>query len=366
MPSTSRYTLTSITADYFTDMEMAWQILLSNSHADPLFNSWQWMHTWWQLYGNGENDALRIVIAKNSDGELLGIAPLYLAKARGPGRFTISTLQFLGTRFGGPAGYRSECLEFILHSQHSDIAEAFTDYIKTYVSTDLIFLSDLILNSATACAFRQSFGYIHSDGPNLTYSVATNGDFDSYIKGLGKNTRLRAFNRRKLLETQDTVTVRRATRDDIELVFNTLERYHPGRWNANVNTNKHRQFIQRLTESDAIHFDGVLICANDHPLAAALDLVAQRRRYNIQLGFDPSYHKKLSLGLLALTYATEQCFLDDCAYYDFLTGTGKNADYKAHIAATEREFSTLHIPVSFFLRVLYQSKALARKLLGRD
>lgn len=365
MLSTSRYTLTRITPHQFTGMELAWQTLLSNSHADPLFNAWHWMHTWWQLYADRENDTLCILIAKNSDGELLGIAPLYLAKARGPGGLTITTLQFIGTRFAGPAGYRSECLEFILHSQHTDIAEAFTNHIKQCVNSDLIVLSDLILNSATARAFRQTFGYIHSDGPNHTYSIATEGNFEHYVKALGKNTRLRAFNRRTLLQAQDSVTVRRVTRDDIELVFRTLAHYHLGRWNSKANTNRHQQFVRDLTASGAIRFDGVLICAGDQPLAVALDLVAQRRRYNIQLGFDTAYHKKMSLGLLALTYATEQCFLDNSDYYDLLTGTGKNADYKAHIAETERVFSTLHIPVSLFLKLLYRGKALARKLLGR-
>jgi len=351
-----------ISSSQFDNSRDAWQALLDNSPADSLFTSWFWAHTWWELYGSGRKDRLCVIFAKNTTGTLVGIAPLYRTQSKGPAGISLHSLQFLGTRYRTSAGYRCECMEFIVHNDHPSVALALTQFIQSNIKTNLIYLSDLIIDSETYRAVAQTFGTGEIDGPHHTYSVSTQGEFSNYISGMGKNTRLKAFNRRKLLEEELDGEIRRCWFRDIALVFDTLNQYHSERWNASVSSNKHRQFILQLTKNTGIEFDGGIIQAKGRNVAATLDLVAGRRRYNIQLAFDAAFHKKLSLGLLALTYCTEQCFMDNVDHYDFLTGTGKNTDYKAHIANQERSFCSLAIPLSSWLKVVFAAKAAARKV----
>ncbi len=80
----------------FAAMQTAWNGLLERSATRVPFLRHEYLFPWWETRGGGEWDAasrLRIIAAREEDGTLAGIAPLFLASHGGePG----DTLAFLG------------------------------------------------------------------------------------------------------------------------------------------------------------------------------------------------------------------------------------------------------------------------------
>jgi CelD/BcsL family acetyltransferase involved in cellulose biosynthesis len=60
----------------FRALREEWALLHSACPDSTPFNSWEWLFSWWQAYGHGKR--LRLLSCR-LDGQLVGIAPLYVA-----------------------------------------------------------------------------------------------------------------------------------------------------------------------------------------------------------------------------------------------------------------------------------------------
>src|SRR5215212_2219052 len=73
----------------FATLEEEWTDLYDSSPLATPFQSWAWLYSWWEFYGEGYE--LRLVTIRD-DGLLVGIAPLMLERRR-----VLSRLLFIGT-----------------------------------------------------------------------------------------------------------------------------------------------------------------------------------------------------------------------------------------------------------------------------
>lgn len=74
----------------FLFLETEWDDLYHNSPAATPFQSWAWLYSWWEFYG--EDYKLQLVTVRNGEGLLVGVIPLMLERRRGLGR-----VLFVGT-----------------------------------------------------------------------------------------------------------------------------------------------------------------------------------------------------------------------------------------------------------------------------
>ena len=74
----------------FAALEEEWEDLYHDSKQATPFQSWAWLYSWWESYGEGYE--LRLVTLRNEKGLLVGLIPLILERRRGFGR-----LLFIGT-----------------------------------------------------------------------------------------------------------------------------------------------------------------------------------------------------------------------------------------------------------------------------
>ena len=74
----------------FAALEEEWEELYQNSSCATAFQSWAWLYSWWESYGEGYE--LRLVTVRSDEGTLVGIMPLMLERRRGFGK-----LLFVGT-----------------------------------------------------------------------------------------------------------------------------------------------------------------------------------------------------------------------------------------------------------------------------
>jgi hypothetical protein len=78
----------------FRDMKGEWNSLLEESEARNIFLTWEWMHTWWEIYGR--NSELHIILLRNPLGQLVGIAPFKLSEQSILGIAKTRILEFIG------------------------------------------------------------------------------------------------------------------------------------------------------------------------------------------------------------------------------------------------------------------------------
>jgi hypothetical protein len=97
----------------FLERRREWTELLKQSNCDHLFMSWEWHSAWWMEHKTDQSDLC--IIAIYEAGVLLALAPMYLDKGTYvKGLVPVRRLQFIGKRFRGFSGIRTEYMNFII------------------------------------------------------------------------------------------------------------------------------------------------------------------------------------------------------------------------------------------------------------
>jgi CelD/BcsL family acetyltransferase involved in cellulose biosynthesis len=68
----------------FAALEREWDDLYRNSPLATPFQSWAWLYSWWEFYGEGYEP--RLVTVRDDEGLLVGLVPLMLERKMGFGR----------------------------------------------------------------------------------------------------------------------------------------------------------------------------------------------------------------------------------------------------------------------------------------
>ena len=346
----------------FENCKHEWNTLLKRSSSDPLFLSWEWMHTWWNAFADPDMQ-LYLLTATNQEGDLIGIAPLYSTKAKTKKFIVTRRLEFIGNRWRGQATMRTELLEFIAEKPKSkEITKAFFNYLSNDSHWDELILSDLRKDSDTYRYLNQyqllPRCYHRNAEEYDSFYIETSSDFNDYIHQLGKNTRLRLFNRRKLLIQLGNTQFITPNKDDIENLFQLLNNLHAKRWGSPVFQDKRLEFnvalAKLMDQRDALHFSTVTI--DNEPVSIQYNYVVNNHKYNIQAGFEEGFHKKIALGYLHFGYEIENACNSDITTYDLLAGEGKNTSYKKHLTKSSVRIINLQIirnPIVKFIYRLY-------------
>src|SRR3712207_9508983 len=79
----------------FAALEEEWEELYRHCPSATPFQSWAWLYSWWEHYGEGRYE-LRLVTLRSEEGLLAGLLPLMLERRRGFGR-----LPFVGSYHTG-------------------------------------------------------------------------------------------------------------------------------------------------------------------------------------------------------------------------------------------------------------------------
>ena len=317
--------------------------------------SWEWQYTWWQIFGSKFQLELVLLAITDEDGQLVGIAPLFKSKIRHKRLLKIERIGFIGNCWRSHVTMRTEKIDFIFKKDmHEQLLEEVFSWLFKNLKFDEFIISDLLVESI-------SFQYLRK---NRTFRIAeqydswyldTSGNYESWLKGLGKNTRLQVFNRRKKLEKEGQVEIKYYN-DCIDECFDILNRLHKKRWDGNAFQNDRLEFNKRvaklLSEKKSLHF--VVLYVNNEPESIQYNYRVNGNEYNIQAGFNPDFGKKIPLGYLKFGYAIENAFASAMARYDFLAGEGKNTQYKSRLTNSCEKVVDIQIVKNRLLALVYK------------
>ena len=114
-------------AGEFAALEEEWEDLYHNSAQATPFQSWAWLYSWWESYG--EDYELRLVTVRDGRGLLVGVAPLMLKH-----RLGFSKLLFVGT---GPTDYLDVLIRERWEDQVSEVLARTIGEIDSWQVADL-------------------------------------------------------------------------------------------------------------------------------------------------------------------------------------------------------------------------------------
>ncbi|WP_323750792.1 GNAT family N-acetyltransferase [Marinobacter sp.] len=317
-----------------------------------LFQSNAWQKTWWEIWGSTPGFKLVMLGGRGRSG-------LYLDQYRWRSVVPIRCLQLVGTNYRRISTPRTEYNDLTSFHDGLDAKGELSGLSwSEAVFRDLIDSTPHVNRLRQLCRERGwLFRTVHQD---TAYHIATDITFDDYLSSLGPNTRLRLFNRRKVLDGCGHITLENFWPNKVEHFFHRLNELHRSRWGVpcfgSSSLDFHLRFLSRIVDEGGRPELSVLCCDNED-VSLLYNVVYEGRVYNIQAGYIEGFHRKLALGTLHLGYCIETaCSATDVDSFDLLAGEGKNENYKRRLANREVPMVSVMVVRGRLLKLLYRLK----------
>jgi hypothetical protein len=357
----------------FRNMSHEWQVCLARSSANPVFLSWAWQYSWWEVWSQMQGLELILIGIYDSNDQLIGLGPFYRRAILTPAGFRVHRLYLIGGAWRLAPTVRTEYCGLVLPlGREDEVSDAILGALAKLDWAELV-CSDVVLTESHCSSFERWPAGIKTQFltrmVDVGVRIKTREHFDHWLQRLGKNTRLKAYNRRTYLRERGKLTFSSDDSVDPLGFLNRLNDFHVVRWGKPVFDEDalrfHQLFIERLSmgggraELTSLTFNGECV-------SVLYDVVVGCWRVNLQAGFVENFDSKVALGSLHLGFAVESAFSDDSIeFYDLLAGSGKNHFYKAHFQGETVEFSTFQVVRSRLMRCLYQLEAVAPRSVSR-
>jgi CelD/BcsL family acetyltransferase involved in cellulose biosynthesis len=319
-----------------------WNTLLSESQADGIFLTWEWLSTWIDIY-LGDNTLL--VIAVYRDDLLIGMAPLWVRRIRRFGVLRLREVCYLGT-----GEVCSDHLDMILHKEHGwDAAHAIWDELfgplrrewdilrleHTPQHSPMVRVAHHMAQHDTRC-----IKYEVSDFSLCPYVVLP-ASYDNLLMSLGQRTRFNITKSTRLLEKQGSVTFASCENEhDLDAVFPWIMETHQKTWSRRGKFGgfalpRFKEFHLRV--SRLFLSKGWLSLAtlrvNSAPLAATYSFMYHGTTSGYLAAIDFEADRRLSIGRLLLARSMQLALEQKNTIFDMLRG---EEPYKYHWTNRDR------------------------------
>jgi CelD/BcsL family acetyltransferase involved in cellulose biosynthesis len=321
---------THCTNQIFETLRAEWNALLTQSVTDTLFLTWEFQATWWRHFG--ANNSLYVLTVRADDGELLGIAPLYVEPDAQLGK----ALRLIG-------GIEvADYLDFIVQRGHETaVYDAFGEVLlaKRDGAWDVLDLR----NMPTASPTREAVA-IRATQRNLVVTdkveevcpiIDLPTTFDAYLESLDKKQRheVRRKIRKAYNEAQINWHIVGVEHDWAQALDGFIELQK--RSMADKQTFMTPQMEAFFRDLARIVYDAgwleLSFIAVDGQRAAtyfSFNYMGDTLLYNS--GYDPNLFSALSPGIVLLAQLVEHAIEQKQKHFDFLQG---NEVYKYRMGA---------------------------------
>jgi len=310
----------------FETLGAEWDELLDHSDQRAFFLRWAWSQLWWRTF-RPPHSHLFIILCRDSQGRLTGLAPLYWKQRRTAGIRHLRELHFLGT---GIYAQTSEYLDVVARRGYERaVADAVAGFLRRDPEWDRVCLTEVPADSTVLPLLQQALGEAAQiTGCNRSYYVDTSTDWETFTTRLTKSARENIFRRRRrIFKTFESEFRLVDSAGELEPAMDALVRLHQARWQTKGEPGAFalNGAEQLLREAARFAFrDGRLrlwtLSLNKKVAAALLGFVDNGVLHAFQSGFDPAYtHIGLGgvMNGLCISASVEDKVVD---YYDFMGG----------------------------------------------
>jgi CelD/BcsL family acetyltransferase involved in cellulose biosynthesis/peptidoglycan/xylan/chitin deacetylase (PgdA/CDA1 family) len=295
----------------------SWNRLVLNAPTTTPFQSWEW--NFGMAKFEGDRVRLRIIVAENKNGEVVGIAPFWIRKNWS--RLTV--LEFIGTR-------KSDYLDILCLEPYKEaFVHQLLEWIEQNVEWQIINFQNLRQESVNLLSKFGSFEIQPSDVCPIAYLPAT---IEAYERELQKKLRQTIHRQGKLLSSDGRIafSVSRTASQlhtDLPVLFNLHQR------RRRTKSERGKFFDQQWREafleiSLALAQEGFvrlgLLWIDRQPAACLYNLRLRDQEYAYLAGLEPDF-ARYSPGTLLHHWMIGEAIKDGVRVYDFMRG---NEPYK--------------------------------------
>jgi CelD/BcsL family acetyltransferase involved in cellulose biosynthesis len=208
----------------FAALEEEWEDLYQNSPLATPFQSWAWLYSWWESYGEGYQ--LRLVTLREEEGLLVGLVPLMVERRWGLGR-----LLFVGT-------VQTDYQDMLVREgREREVADAAGRALKELEGWHVADLQQLRPEAAAWHLFRRWDG-LRIKTWQEGCPVVEVRPWDELVASLSKNYRSTVRRALRRVET-DKLSHRQVGADDVEQAARRLVDLHRELWRGRDITPEH-------------------------------------------------------------------------------------------------------------------------------
>ena len=324
----------------FGDLATEWEALLARSVTETTFLRPYWQKAWWLAYQAGKE--LRLLTARKEDGELVGVAPLFLHEMFVDPTTALPPLSIerpfvpegrVGRRILHPVGGSeiSDYLDWIVAREGApSIYQALWSYlVGNAADWDLLDLHCIPEGSPTLTEVpqlaRSSGLSVSVEREEVCPIINLQDSWDGYLATLNKKQRHEIRRKGRKAHREVQVEWRKAVdggvlEEDIALFFQLHQASAPDK--AAFWDDATRQFFRDIAW--ALHNKGKLELSfmyyNGEPVASLFCFREGDAILVYNSGYEPSRYRSLSSGLVLLSQVIEDAIERGIRVFDFLRG----------------------------------------------
>ncbi|WP_299877331.1 GNAT family N-acetyltransferase [uncultured Cocleimonas sp.] len=225
----------------FSDIQKDWDTLYDNCNAASIFSSWDWMHTWWEVFKETLKSELFIVCLYDQDN-LVGLAPFHIVSTFPKSWIQGKTLCFIGSGEEKKDMIVTQFNDFIVADGYQDQMVDQMSYYLENASNKWSFadFEFLLKNSLIAKCFSTADTKIIKEEVHygVRFTVSGMTDFEQYQSKMGKRWKKMFAKKSRILSRDGEVTTK-VTEDSqsIDELFDLLSKMHSSRWNDRTKLN---------------------------------------------------------------------------------------------------------------------------------
>lgn len=316
------------TREGFARLAPVWNPLLAASASDNLMLTWEWLTTWWEVFG--EERELYLLLARDGD-ELIGIAPLLKRAVQHYGLLPYQRLEFLASGEDEADEICSDYLDFILRrGREAEALNAIFRYLREREPDwDEWLLTDVSAESPNLPLIEQLCrrGGMKLEITRRQICVYTRlpHDWETFLQTLRPSFRAKVRRERRHLEHHGGELRVIESEQDFAAHFEILIHLHQARWAAHgkpgvFSSEKfmrfHHTVAPKLLRRGWLKLYMLLLSGD--PVSAHYDFIYHRKAYFYQAGCVTHDPRLDSPGMVVEGLALEHAIAAGCTEYDML------------------------------------------------
>ncbi|HEX9117921.1 MAG TPA: GNAT family N-acetyltransferase [Anaerolineae bacterium] len=322
-----------------------WEALLAACERTLLFETWEWITTWWRHFGGDAE--LWVLAAWDGEGRLAGVAPWMLVRD-GLGAFALRRLTFIGRGIVYPVH-----LDLLVRpSEEEHVTQALLDYLDAQAGQwDVLDLGDLHPDSALAPCLVGRYDRLKELKGTVARVSRLPATWEIYEKERLSSTRRKHLGQyRRKLEREHPGQVRFSeisSPAELRRALDVFAELNRTRWHGRQNESSfdddafvafHREIASIALEKGWLHF--CVLEVGEEMAAAIYAFLYRDVFYAYQATFDQRW-AHYGPGQLMLGYTVERAIASGAREWNMMRG---EQDYK--LSWTDEERVDRHVVVS--------------------
>lgn len=343
--------------DDFFALRDEWNAINRSSPKDTIFNSWEWLYTWWETYKDDGNRQLYILTCKNWHNKLIGIAPFQIIK--NPKKYFPCSRQLtlLGTGETDGSFVFGEYMDLIIETGYENaVIRAISGFLTEHNSLwDGLKFHELLIDSYLSRLFSEKY-YVEKSrfvktvkGKGFRTYIDLPETYKDYLMSLRKKMRNNITRNVTRLKSEQEFTIETINEvSQVDETITLLAELNRSRrdsldersaFESDRFTQFHKRVVKRLLPLQNISLR--VLQFKDKPVAALYSFIDGDTIHPYQSGFDTKYGQRYSLLTMMLTQEIENSIENpELRRFNFMY-SDEETTYKMRYSGTTEKMYTL-------------------------